>query len=54
MTQLGRLERGDLRAEWMKEDRDFTPWLAQEENITLLCETLNSPRWVEDERRFVQ
>lgn len=54
MTQLGRLERIDLRAEWAKEDRDFTPWLAQEENISLHGETLISPCWVEGERRFGQ
>lgn len=33
---IGRLEKVDLRTLWKKEDRDFTPWLAQEENIKLL------------------
>lgn len=53
MTQLGRLERVDLRAEWSKEDRDFTPWLAQEENIGLLGETLSMSLEVEEEERRV-
>lgn len=52
MTDLGRLERVDLRDEWTKEDRDFTPWLAREENIALLGDTLNMSLEVEqDERR---
>jgi hypothetical protein len=37
---LGRLEKVELRSFWKKEDRDFTPWLAQEENIQLLSETI--------------
>ena len=53
MPDLGRLERVDLRAEWTKEDRDFTPWLAQEENIGLLGETLNMSLEVEQEERRV-
>jgi len=37
---LGRLEKVDLRKCWQSEPQDFTPWLAQEENIALLGETL--------------
>lgn len=37
---LGRLERVDLRDVWAKEDRDFTPWLAQPENLEVLADTL--------------
>lgn len=37
---LGRLERVDLRTAWKNESSHFTPWLAQEENIALLAETL--------------
>jgi hypothetical protein len=37
---LGRLEKVDLRKVWQKEDQDFTPWLAQEENLALLGEAL--------------
>ena len=39
---LGRLKRiDDLREVWKTEAQDFTPWLAKEENLTLLGETLN-------------
>jgi Domain of unknown function (DUF4268) len=38
--KLGRLEKLDLRTFWKREDTDFTPWLAQEENIRLLSETI--------------
>ncbi|MCC6796986.1 MAG: DUF4268 domain-containing protein [Candidatus Hydrogenedentes bacterium] len=37
---LGRLERVDLRAAWETEDGHFTPWLAQDENLRLLGQTL--------------
>ena len=41
MTQnLGRLEEVPLRNVWEAEDRNFTPWLAQEENLSLLSDTL--------------
>ena len=41
MTQpLGKLERIDLRQIWESEDRDFTPWLAKEENLQSLSDTL--------------
>lgn len=42
-TKLGRLEPVDLRACWRNEAADFTPWLAQEENIRLLAEALGIP-----------
>lgn len=41
MSNLGRLEPVDLREAWRNEAGDFTPWLAEEENLTLLGETLN-------------
>ena len=37
---LGRLNRVQLREYWQREDTHFTPWLAGEENIALLGETL--------------
>jgi hypothetical protein len=37
---LGRLERVDLRTVWSSESSDFTPWLAQQENLKLLGETI--------------
>jgi hypothetical protein len=41
MTQnLGRLEGVPLRNVWEAEDRNFTPWLAQAENLSLLSDTL--------------
>lgn len=42
MTQhsLGRLERVDLREVWQSEPGDFTPWLAGEENLALIGETV--------------
>lgn len=38
--QLGRLERHDLRTIWTNEATGFTPWLAQDENLSLLGEAL--------------
>jgi len=37
---FGRLERVPLRKAWMREDTEFTPWLAQPENLTLLGEAI--------------
>ena len=37
---LGRLVRVDLRDIWISEATDFTPWLAREENLEILGETL--------------
>ncbi len=37
---LGRFERIDPREYWKDEARDFTPWLAQEDNLELLEETI--------------
>lgn len=41
MPKLGRLEPVELRKEWQNEAGDFTPWLAEEENLAFLGETLN-------------
>ncbi len=41
LAPLGSLEPVDLRAIWPDEARDFTPWLAQEENLRRLSEALN-------------
>lgn len=41
MTNLGRMEKiPDLRDIWPREARDFSNWLAQDENLALLSETL--------------
>lgn len=37
---MGRLERVDLNEAWETEDVDFTPWLAEEENIALLGDAI--------------
>jgi RecB family endonuclease NucS len=39
-TTLGRLQRVDPRSIWKKESGDFTPWLATEENLTLLGDAI--------------
>lgn len=51
---LGRLERiENLRAVWDNEAGDFTPWLAQEENLALLGETLSLDLALEGTERGV-
>jgi hypothetical protein len=40
MMPLGRLEKVDLRTVWLGEASDFTPWLAREENLKLLGDTI--------------
>lgn len=40
MRKLGCLERVELRDIWSTEAQDFTPWLAREENLAILGETL--------------
>jgi hypothetical protein len=40
MEKLGRIERVDLRSIWATEDKDFTKWLAESENLGILGETL--------------
>lgn len=41
--KLGRLEKiTDLRSIWKHEAKEFTPWLAKEENLELLSEAVGS------------
>ncbi len=40
MTQLGKLEKVDLRKVWPHEARDFSAWLAKEENLNELGQTI--------------
>lgn len=39
-NELSRLEPVELRSEWTHEANEFTPWLARDENLELLGETL--------------
>ena len=41
MKKLGKLSQVDLRKFWDNEAQDFTPWLAQEENLELLGQAIN-------------
>ena len=50
---LGRLEKVELRDVWEKEDKNFTPWLAKEENIELLSETIGMTLVVEGQEKEV-
>ena len=47
MEELGRLIKVPLRKFWENEEDDFTPWLAREENISLLSETIRMELEVE-------
>ena len=50
---LGRLEQVDLRNVWLSESGDFTPWLAEERNISLLADTLGMDLEVEAQEKSV-
>ncbi|MGB0843856.1 MAG: DUF4268 domain-containing protein [Alphaproteobacteria bacterium] len=50
---LGRLEKVEVRDIWKTEDQDFTPWLAREENISLLGDALGLELEVEAEEKPV-
>lgn len=50
---LGRLEKVPLRDAWASESADFTPWLAQEENLKLLGETIGIALECEGQEKFV-
>jgi hypothetical protein len=53
MTNLGRLERVELRDIWLSEASDFTPWLARKENLDILGETLGIDLQLEAQERPV-
>lgn len=48
MVNLSRLEEiKDLRTVWPQEALDFTPWLAQDDNIALLADAVGLElRWM--------
>ncbi len=51
--QLSRLQRVELREAWQGEATDFTPWLAQAENIMLLGEAIGVELEVESQEKSV-
>lgn len=51
--KLARLESVELREQWPDEAGDFTPWLAQEENLALLGETLGIELELEAQEKSV-
>lgn len=53
IVDLSRLEKVDLRDVWQTEDQDFTPWLAQEQNIKLLGDTIGLDLEVEAQEKSV-
>lgn len=52
-TILGRLQKIDVRNIWRTEAQDFTPWLAQPQNLTLLAEALNMELEIEAQEKNV-
>src|SRR5438876_10937573 len=53
ISNLGRLERVELRDIWLSEASDFTPWLARQENLAILAETLGIDLELEAQERAV-
>ena len=53
MEELGQLIKVPLREFWEGEASDFTPWLADEENISLLGDTIGVELEVEAQERNV-
>ncbi|MBQ6669021.1 MAG: DUF4268 domain-containing protein, partial [Deltaproteobacteria bacterium] len=54
MTALGRMEKiSDLRGIWPHEAKDFSNWLAQDENLALLSETLGIDIMLEERESSV-
>ena len=53
MEKLGRFERVDLRSIWTSEDRHFTPWLAEQENLEILGDALGIELELEAQEKYV-
>ena len=53
MPELDRLQPVELRDVWPNEAADFTPWLAKEENLKLLGETLDMELELEAQEKSV-
>lgn len=52
-SALGRLSRVELRDIWLSESADFTPWLAREDNLSVLSETLGIDLELEAQEKAV-
>jgi len=52
-SELGRLTKVDLRSVWENEASQFTPWLAREDNLRLLGETVGIELELEAEEKDV-
>lgn len=50
---LGKIEKVDLRDIWETEDKDFTPWLAEEKNISQLGDAVGIELEVESQEKNV-
>ena len=53
ITPLGRLQKVELREAWNSESGDFTPWLAKEENLSLLGEAIGIELELESQEKEV-
>ena len=51
--KLGRFEQVDVRDQWRDEEKEFTPWLAEEENISVLSEAVDLDLDVESTEVYV-
>lgn len=52
-SNLGRLQKVDLRTVWTSESSGFTPWLAEEANLKLLGETIGIELELESQEKDV-
>ena len=52
-SKLGKMQRVNVREAWLNEASHFTPWLASEEGLELLQETLDMELEVEATEQFV-